>query len=83
MTCGAFQLLFGKLYTFYHAKAVLFTSILLFEIGSAICGAAPNSVAFIIGRAFAGVGAAGVLAGSVSRPLLSRQLRLPTDSTRL
>lgn len=66
MTCGAFQLLFGKLYTFYSAKSVLFTSILLFEIGSAICGAAPNSATLIVGRAFAGVGAAGILAGSVS-----------------
>jgi MFS family permease len=79
MTCGAFQLLFGKLYTFYHAKAVFLMSIILFEIGSAICGAASNSVAFIIGRAFAGVGAAGILAGSVSTPSLSHRLRLSTD----
>ncbi len=80
MTCGAFQLLFGKLYTFYHAKTVLLTSILLFEIGSAICGAAPSSVAFIIGRAFSGVGAAGILAGSVSGPLLAYQLHFLTNS---
>ncbi|KAI5460473.1 putative MFS aflatoxin efflux pump [Mariannaea sp. PMI_226] len=65
MTCGALQLTFGKLYTFYHAKTVLLVSILLFEIGSAICGAASCSTTFIIGRAFAGVGAAGILAGSI------------------
>jgi hypothetical protein len=33
---------------------------LLFEVGSAICGFAQNSAAFIAGRALAGVGAAGV-----------------------
>ncbi|KAJ9490104.1 hypothetical protein VN97_g3161 [Penicillium thymicola] len=32
---------------------------------SAICGAAPNSAAFIIGRAICGVGAAGILAGTI------------------
>ena len=66
MTCGAFQLLFGKLYTFYGVKIVFLASILLFETGSAICGGAPNSTAFIVGRALAGVGAAGIIAGSVS-----------------
>ncbi|GFP57151.1 hypothetical protein ACSS6W_004262 [Trichoderma asperelloides] len=75
MTCGAFQLLFGKLYTFYSAKSVLFTSILLFEIGSAICGAAPNSATLIVGRAFAGVGAAGILAGSVTTVVYSVPLK--------
>ncbi|KAF2472126.1 putative MFS aflatoxin efflux pump [Lindgomyces ingoldianus] len=64
MTCGAFQLMFGKIYSMYSVKAVLILSILLFEIGSAICGAAPNSIAFIIGRSVAGIGAAGILAGS-------------------
>lgn len=63
MTCGAFQLVFGKLYTFYPAKGVLFMSLLVFEVGSAICGAAPTSTAFIVGRALAGVGAAGALNG--------------------
>lgn len=47
----AFQLVFGRVYTYYSPKWVLLWSILLFEIGSAVCGAAPNSVAFIIGRA--------------------------------
>ena len=66
MTSGAFQLMFGKLYSMYSVKLVLLISIFLFEIGSAICGAAPNSIAFIVGRAVAGIGAAGILAGSVS-----------------
>ncbi|KAH7396378.1 putative MFS aflatoxin efflux pump [Pyrenochaeta sp. MPI-SDFR-AT-0127] len=65
MTCGAFQLMFGKIYSMYSVKVVLLLSIFLFEVGSAICGAAPNSISFIIGRAVAGIGAAGILAGSV------------------
>ncbi|RYP85118.1 hypothetical protein DL770_005098 [Monosporascus sp. CRB-9-2] len=39
--------------------------ILLFEIGSAICGAAPSSIAFIIGRAIAGLGSAGIMSGTL------------------
>jgi MFS family permease len=38
-------------------------AILLFEIGSALCGAAPSSIAFIIGRSIAGMGAAGIFTG--------------------
>jgi len=37
----------------------------IFEIGSAICGAAPNSPAFIIGRAIAGLGASGIFSGAI------------------
>jgi MFS family permease len=60
------QLLFGKLYTFFSVKGTFLTSLFLFELGSAICGAAPSSVAFIIGRAIAGSGAAGIQSGVVS-----------------
>lgn len=63
LTNCAFQLVFGKLYKFLPIKATFLTSILLFEIGSAICGAAPTSFAFIFGRAIAGLGAGGVLSG--------------------
>ena len=65
MTCCAFQLLFGKFYTFYSVKIILIGSLLVFEAASALCGAAPNSTAFIVGRAIAGVGAAGIFAGTV------------------
>ena len=37
----------------------------IFEIGSAICGAAPNSVTLIIGRAIAGFGSAGLFSGAI------------------
>jgi MFS family permease len=39
-------------------------SLSMFELGSLICGVAPNSVALIIGRAIAGLGSAGLLTGS-------------------
>lgn len=61
----AFQLMFGKLYAFFSIKATFLISILLFEAGSALCGAAPNSIAFILGRAIAGLGAGGILSGVV------------------
>lgn len=36
----------------------------MFEVGSLICGVAPNSTALIVGRAIAGVGAAGLSSGA-------------------
>ena len=70
MTCCAFQLLFGKIYKLYPIRVVFLLSVLMFEVASVVCGAAPNSMAFIIGRALAGVGAAGIFAGSVSYTLI-------------
>lgn len=66
LTNCAFQLSFGKLYQFYSVKVVFMTAIALFEIGSAICGAAPSSVTFIVGRAIAGVGSAGIMSGAIT-----------------
>lgn len=40
-------------------------ALFIFELGSLICGVAPNSVALIIGRAVAGVGAAGIFSGAI------------------
>lgn len=65
LTTAAFQLLFGRIYRFYDLRWTLLTCIILFEVGSAICGAAPNSTAFIFGRAIAGAGSAGIFTGSM------------------
>jgi MFS family permease len=65
LTTCSFQLLFGKLYTFWAVKTIWLSSIVIFEIGSAICGAAPNSTALIIGRAVQGVGGAGIFSGAI------------------
>jgi MFS family permease len=44
---------------------VFLTAVVIFEIGSAICGAAPNSTVLIVGRAIAGLGSSGIFGGSV------------------
>jgi MFS family permease len=65
LTACACQLLYGRIYTFYDPKWVFLSSIALFELGSLICGVAPSSLAFIIGRAVAGTGSAGIFSGSI------------------
>lgn len=62
---AAFQLFFGKLYTFFSIKWLFLGALCIFEIGSAVCGAAPSSTAFIIGRAIAGLGSAGIFSGAM------------------
>jgi MFS family permease len=51
-------------YTYYSTKSVFLAAILVFEVGSALCGGAPNSNAFIVGRAIAGIGSAGIFSGA-------------------
>ncbi|KIX10126.1 uncharacterized protein Z518_01207 [Rhinocladiella mackenziei CBS 650.93] len=63
LTNCAFQLVCGKLYKVFSIKTTFLTSILLFEAGSALCGAAPSSIAFILGRALAGLGSGGIVSG--------------------
>lgn len=53
LTAAIFNPVFGKIYQLYSTKWVFLLSIVIFEIGSALCGAAPSSIAFIIGRAIA------------------------------
>jgi EmrB/QacA subfamily drug resistance transporter len=77
LTTCATQLIYGKFYTYYSIKWVYLIALFIFELGSLICGVAPNSTALIIGRAVAGVGAAGIFSGailiiSVTVPLRSR-----------
>ncbi|OCT50000.1 putative HC-toxin efflux carrier TOXA [Cladophialophora carrionii] len=63
LTSCALLLPVGRLMTFYSPKWVFLTILVIFEIGSVVCGAAPNSDAFIIGRAIAGIGGAGIMTG--------------------
>ncbi|KAK2670936.1 Major facilitator superfamily [Fusarium oxysporum f. sp. vasinfectum] len=64
MTVGAFQSTWGKIYKYFPLKTSFIVAILIFELGSVICGAAPNAEALITGRAIAGVGGAGLGAGA-------------------
>ncbi|KAK4495532.1 hypothetical protein PRZ48_013864 [Zasmidium cellare] len=63
LTFCCFILPIGELFTYYSPKWVFLAVLALFEVGSAVCGAAPNSKALIVGRAIAGVGSAGVITG--------------------
>jgi MFS family permease len=65
LTACSFQLLLGRIYTFYNPKWVYLVAIGVFEVGSIVCAAAPNSTAFIIGRAVAGMGSAGIFSGAI------------------
>jgi MFS family permease len=64
ITATAFQLPFGRAYSLLSTKWLFFSSMGIYLVGSAICGAAPGSVALIVGRAIAGIGNAGVLGGA-------------------
>jgi MFS family permease len=66
LTTAALQLFFGKLYTYGSIKWTFLTAIAIFEVGSLICGVAPDSVTLIVGRAIAGVGGAGIFAGALT-----------------
>ncbi|KAF7374341.1 Major facilitator superfamily transporter [Mycena sanguinolenta] len=79
LALAATQLLFGKFYTFLPVKLVFLVSISLFELGSLVCGLAPNSIALIMGRTIAGLGSAGIFTGALiiiahSVPLEKRPL---------
>lgn len=56
-------LLLGSLYGAFDIKGLYLASIVLFEVGSAVCGAAPTMNAMIVGRVVAGVGGAGMYLG--------------------
>lgn len=59
-------LLVGKVFSQFEIKWLAIAFLLLFEIGSAICGAAPNNNALIVGRVIAGVGGAGIYIGALT-----------------
>ncbi|KAH7357209.1 major facilitator superfamily transporter [Rhexocercosporidium sp. MPI-PUGE-AT-0058] len=65
LTFCAFNLFFGRLYQRFSVKWTFLTCLALFEIGSLICGVAPNSTTLIVGRAFAGVGSSGLFSGAL------------------
>ena len=61
LTQAAFILTYGQLLLIFDRRLVFLVAILLFEIGSTLCGAAPSVEILIFGRCVAGVGAAGKL----------------------
>ncbi|KAF4869301.1 Efflux pump mlcE [Colletotrichum siamense] len=63
-TCSV-QPLVAKLYDLFRLRDVYVASIVLFEVGNVICGAAQTSAIFIGGRTVAGLGAAGLFSGGL------------------
>ncbi|KAH8808033.1 major facilitator superfamily domain-containing protein [Xylogone sp. PMI_703] len=64
LTLAAFQSTWGKIYKYFPLKTGFLVAIFIFELGSLICGVAPNSTALIVGRAIAGLGGAGIASGA-------------------
>lgn len=58
-------LLLGTIYNSFDIKWTFIATTLLFEVGSALCGAAPNMDALIVGRVLAGAGGSGIYLGSL------------------
>ncbi|OAQ97920.1 hypothetical protein LLEC1_01221 [Akanthomyces lecanii] len=65
LTSTCLQPIYGVIYRFFNVKWVFLTAIFIFEVGSLLCAVAPTSVAFIVGRAIAGMGTAGLFSGAV------------------
>ncbi|KAL5354999.1 MFS general substrate transporter [Aspergillus floccosus] len=57
------NLLWGRIYSQFNPKWVYVLCVAMFEIGSTVCGAAPNMNALIIGRALGGLGGGGMYLG--------------------
>jgi MFS family permease len=66
--------MFGKLYAEFGLKWIFLAALSIFEVGSILCAAAPNSPVLVVGRAIAGLGAAGVAIGALTVSLF------PSDS---
>ncbi|KAK4233285.1 hypothetical protein C8A03DRAFT_39019, partial [Achaetomium macrosporum] len=56
---------FGKVYAHFNVKWIFLCALAIFEIGSVLCAATPNSVCLIVGRAVAGLGATGISTGAL------------------
>ncbi|KAI0879968.1 MFS general substrate transporter [Annulohypoxylon maeteangense] len=67
MFLGAISILpIGRAYGIFNVKWLFLSLVTLFEVGSAVCGAAPSMDAFIVGRVIQGVGACGCYSGAIT-----------------
>ncbi|KAJ5672711.1 MFS general substrate transporter [Penicillium longicatenatum] len=79
LTSCTLQPITGKLYARFNVKYTYIAFIVLFELGSLVCGVSTSSNMFIVGRAIAGMGSSGIQNGamtilSASIPLEKRAL---------
>ncbi|ROV88575.1 hypothetical protein VPNG_10240 [Cytospora leucostoma] len=62
----ATNLFWGQLYSHFDSKLLFISSVIIFEAGSAICGAAPSLDTLIGGRAICGIGGMGIYLGTIN-----------------
>jgi MFS family permease len=65
----------GKAYGIFNVKWLHIGSVTLFSVGSALCGAAPNMNALIVGRVIAGMGGAGMYLGLLNLISITTTIR--------
>jgi len=65
LTTTALQPAYGSIYRMFSVKWTYLAAVFVFELGSLVCAVAPSSNAFIVGRAVAGMGTAGLFSGGV------------------
>ncbi|KXH43249.1 major facilitator superfamily transporter [Colletotrichum nymphaeae SA-01] len=63
LTLAGFVSLWGKAFKHASIKWVFLSAVVVFELGSLICGVAQNSTTLIVGRAIQGFGGAGMTSG--------------------
>ncbi|QYS92693.1 MFS domain-containing protein [Trichoderma simmonsii] len=56
----------GALFNSFNQKWLYVAGVVLFEVGSALCGAAPSMSALIVGRVLAGAGGTGIYLGTLN-----------------
>ncbi|KAG0371480.1 hypothetical protein BGX24_001611, partial [Mortierella sp. AD032] len=61
LTSTAFQPLYGRFSDIFGRKATFLFAIVVFLIGSALCGASQNMTMMIVSRGLSGVGAGGIM----------------------
>lgn len=63
MGATATVMFWGQVYAHFNSKWVYLFNVVVFEAGSAVCGAAPGMDTLIVGRCICGVGGAGLYVG--------------------
>ncbi|PKS11468.1 hypothetical protein jhhlp_003232 [Lomentospora prolificans] len=65
LTTTALQPMFGNIYKRFNIKWAFLMAVFIFELGSLICAVSQDSTTFIVGRAIAGIGTAGMFSGGI------------------
>ncbi|KAI1866607.1 uncharacterized protein JN550_007460 [Neoarthrinium moseri] len=66
LTSAACTPMTGKIYSYFNIRWSFLVFFLILEVGSALSGAATSSNMFIVGRAIAGIGSAGLFTGMMT-----------------